>query len=316
MNSDNHSKLSRRSLIELGASAGATVLASQMFAARAQNGEPQNAAPVAQPKPNRLAAFPDMATFRNPLFAGDFADPSIVRVGDDFYMTFTSYQYAPGLQVWHSRDLVNWEHIADAHARTYGEVWAPDISQHQGRFYIYYPQDGKLFVVHANTPRGPWSEPVDLKQGGIDPCHVALPDGTRYLYYGGADVRQLSADGLSFEGEQKHVHDGWKFPDTWKTAGFWLESPKLMRRGEYYSSSTRRAAPMARRPVIWRSWHVPVRRSARGKIRRIIRSFTLTAPTKIGGRSGTAPWFRRPIIVGISFITATAMAFGRWAATL
>ena len=216
------SSLSRRSLIQLGASAGAALLTSHVVPA------------WAQVSANQLATFPDMATFRNPLFAGDFADPSIVRVGADFYATFTSYQYAPGLPVWHSRDLVNWEHIANAHTRTYGEVWAPDISEHQGRFFIYYPQDGKLFVVHADKPSGPWSEPVDLQQGGIDPCHVAAPDGTRYLYYGGADVRQLSADGLSLVGEQRKVHEGWKFPDSWKTAGFWMESPKLMRRGEFY----------------------------------------------------------------------------------
>ena len=217
-----NSSLSRRALIQRGASAGAALLASRVLPAWAQASADQ------------LAVFPDMATFRNPLFAGDFADPSIVRVGADFYATFTSYQYAPGLQVWHSRDLVNWEHIANAHARTYGEVWAPDISEYQGRFFIYYPQDGKLFVVHADKPSGPWSEPVDLQQGGIDPCHVVAPDGTRYLYYGGADVRQLSADGLSLVGEQRKVHEGWKFPDTWKTAGFWMESPKLTRRGEYY----------------------------------------------------------------------------------
>ncbi len=218
----NNTSLSRRTLLQLGAGAGAALLTSHVVPAWAQ-------APA-----NRLATFPDMATFRNPLFAGDFADPSIVRVGADFYATFTSYQYAPGLPVWHSRDLVNWEHIADAHARTYGEVWAPDISEHQGRFFIYYPQDGRLFVVHADKPSGPWSEPVDLQQGGIDPCHVVAPDGTRYLYYGGADVRQLSADGLSLVGEQRKVHEGWKFPDSWKTAGFWMESPKLTRRGEYY----------------------------------------------------------------------------------
>lgn len=218
----NSSKFPRRTLIQLAASASAATLASRLVPAWAQSA------------PDKLATFQNTATFQNPLFAGDFADPSIVRVGDDFYMTFTSYQYAPGLPIWHSRDLVNWEHIADAHPRTYGEVWAPDIVEHKGRFYIYYPQDGALFVVYADTPRGPWSAPVDLKRGGIDPGHVVAPDGTRYLYFGTADVIQLSADGLSTVGEPKRVHEGWKFPETWKTAGFWMESPKLTRRGEYY----------------------------------------------------------------------------------
>ncbi len=175
------------------------------------------------------------ATFQNPLFAGDYADPSIVRVGRDFYLTHTTYRYSPGLLIWHSRDLVNWTPIANAlpQLADKGEVWAPDFVEHQGRFYIYYPQDG-LFVVHAPDPRGPWSQPVSLGINNIDPGHVVGPDGTRYLYFGGGEVIQLSADGLSTVGEKKRAYEGWQFPKEWKTAGFWLESPKLTRRGDYY----------------------------------------------------------------------------------
>ena len=215
--------ISRRALLQLGAGTAAGMLASRVLPAWAQS-------------PNQLAAFPNMATFRNPLFAGDFADPSIVRVGDDFYMTFTSYRYTPGLPIWHSRDLVNWTHLTDALPKLSGEgeVWAPDISQHQGRFYIYYPQNGRLFVVHASNPRGPWSAPVDLGINSIDPGHIAGPNGTRYLYFGSGEVIQLSADGLSTIGEKKRVYEGWKYPEEWKTAGFWQESPKLNRRGDWY----------------------------------------------------------------------------------
>ena len=220
----NDNLISRRALIQLSASTGAALLASHALPAWAQ-------APA-----NRLAAFPDMATFHNPLFAGDYADPSIVRVGDDFYMTFTSYRYTPGLPIWHSRDLVNWEHIADALPKLSGEgeVWAPDISEHQGRFYIYYPQNARLLVVHASDPRGPWSAPVALGIQSIDPGHVVGTDGTRYLYFGAGDVIQLSADGLSTVGEKKRVYEGWKYPEAWKTEGFWQESPKLTRRGDYF----------------------------------------------------------------------------------
>ena len=172
--------------------------------------------------------------FKNPLFAGDYADPTILRVGQDFYVTHTCYRYAPGLQVWHSRDLVNWTPISHALGHTYGEVWAPDLAEHEGRYFIYFPMDGHLFVVHAESPRGPWSEPVDLKIGDIDPCHVVGSDGTRYLYSAGGHVVALSADGLSTVGERKHVYSGWVFPQEWKTEGFWLESPKLAKRGDYY----------------------------------------------------------------------------------
>ena len=174
------------------------------------------------------------ATFQNPLFAGDYADPTIARVSEDFYLTHTTFRYAPGLVVWHSRDLVNWVPISSALSRTYGEIWAPDFVEHQGRYFIYFPKDGRLTVVHAADPRGPWSEPIDLKVGGIDPGHVAGPDGTRYLHFAGGKAVQLSPDGLSVVGQPTHVYDGWRFPKEWKTEGFWLESPKLTRRGDYF----------------------------------------------------------------------------------
>jgi xylan 1,4-beta-xylosidase len=150
------------------------------------------------------------ATFRNPLFAGDYADPTILRVGKDFYMTHTSYSYAPGLVVWHSRDLVNWMPISHAVSDTIGEIWAPDLVEHGGRYFIY------------------------LKVKDIDPGHVVGPDGTRYLYSAGGHAIELSADGLSTVGDQKKVYSGWVFPQEWKTEGIWLESPKLTKRGEYY----------------------------------------------------------------------------------
>ena len=214
------SRLSRRALFQLTAGASASALASRVAVAQGQT--PSNR--------------PATAMFQNPLFAGDYADPSILRVGRDFYLTHTTYRYTPGLLVWHSRDLVNWTPISSAlpQLKGEGEVWAPDLIEHQGRFFIYYPQNARLFAVYADDPRGPWSEPVDLKVGDIDPGHVVGPDGTRYLYSGGGHVIQLSADGLSVVGEQKTVYKGWQYPKEWQTEGFWLESPKLIRRGEYF----------------------------------------------------------------------------------
>ena len=213
-------KISRRALFQLAAGASATTLLGRRSAAQGQF--PQG----------RVAK----AVFQNPLFAGDYADPSILRVGRDFYLTHTSYRYAPGLVVWHSRDLVNWTPMSNALPYTFGkgEVWAPDLVEHQGRYFIYFPLNGKLNVVHAPDPRGPWSAPVDLGVHDIDPGHVVGPDGTRYLYSGGGHVIQLSADGVSVVGEQKTVYKGWQFPKDWQTEGSWLESPKLTRRGDYY----------------------------------------------------------------------------------
>ena len=137
--------LSRRALLRAAVGVPATALASQTPSARGQGAGDRDGA----------------ATFQNPLFAGDYADPTIARVGEDFYLTHTTYRYAPGLVVWHSRDLVNWVPISSALSRTYGEIWAPDFVEHQGRYFIYFPKDGRLTVVHAADPRGPWSEPID-----------------------------------------------------------------------------------------------------------------------------------------------------------
>lgn len=213
-------QLSRRTLLRLAASASAATLASFLPAAGAQR-PPRHTAP---------------AMFQNPLFAGDYPDPTILRVGGDFYMTHTSYSYAPGLVIWHSRDLVNWTAISQVLVDapdTHGEVWSPDLVEHEGRYFIYFPMGG-IFVVHAQHPSGPWSSPIDLKVNDIDPGHVVGPDGKRYLYTAGGHVVELSPDGLSTVGERTQAYEGWQFPSDWKTEGFWLESPKLTKRGDYY----------------------------------------------------------------------------------
>ena len=78
-------------------------------------------------------------TFLNPIVAGDHPDPSILKDGDDYYMTFSSFDAYPGLVIWHSRDLVNWTPIGPALRKNVGSVWAPDLVKHGGRYYIYIP---------------------------------------------------------------------------------------------------------------------------------------------------------------------------------
>ena len=117
-------------------------------------------------------------TFTNPIMGGDNPDPSVVRVGNDYYMTFSSFNYVPALGVFHSRDLVNWPPISSAVNTYLGSVWAPDICYNKSKFYIYFTVDCGAggyhnFVVWAEHPQGPWSKPVDLQvTGPIDPCHV------------------------------------------------------------------------------------------------------------------------------------------------
>lgn len=165
--------------------------------------------------------------FQNPLFAGDYPDPSIVRVGDDYYVTHSSFNYAPGLLVWHSRDLVRWRPVTHALPEYDGDVWAPEIVHHGGRFHIYYKTTGGNHVVSADHIDGPWSPPGDLKCGWIDPGHCTSSDGTRYIHLSDGRAFPLSADGLTRVGEPQHVYQGWPIPEEWRIEGFCLEGPKL-----------------------------------------------------------------------------------------
>ena len=122
-------------------------------------------------------------TYLNPIMPGDHPDPSVLKDGRDYYMTFSSFDAYPGLVVWHSRDLVNWEPVGPSLFKNVGSVWAPDLIKHKGRYFIYFPGIGSTYrsnyVIWADNNRGPWSEPIDLKIGRIDPGHAVGPDGAR-----------------------------------------------------------------------------------------------------------------------------------------
>jgi xylan 1,4-beta-xylosidase len=179
---------------------------------------------------------PDLGNgyYQNPILGGDYPDPSVVRVGDDYYLTNSSFNYYPGLLIWHSKDLVNWEPVAHALHKYVGSVYAPDLLKYKDKYYIYFPANKTNWVVTASSPEGPWSEPVDLKIPGIDPGHIVGRDGKRYLHLSGGGFVQLSEDGLSTVGEVKKVYDGWSIPDSLDVECFCLESPKVSFRNGYY----------------------------------------------------------------------------------
>lgn len=176
------------------------------------------------------------------ILSGDYPDPTIVRDGEDYYMTHSSFYYMPGFLIWHSQDLMNWEPLARVVPEYSGSAMAPDLIKHNGRFYLYYPAAGTNWVVWADDIRGPWSKPVDLKVNGIDPGHVVGEDGKRYLFVSDGNnampMVQLSDDGLSVVSKKKPVYVGWEFPKNWETEGLWLESPKLCKRGDYFYLTT------------------------------------------------------------------------------
>src|SRR5262245_527418 len=91
-------------------------------------------------------------TFLNPIIAGDHPDPSILKDGDDYYLTVSSFDAYPGLVIWHSRDLINWTPITATLTTPIGSVWAPDLVRHNGRYYIYIragtPTYRSNYVIH------------------------------------------------------------------------------------------------------------------------------------------------------------------------
>jgi beta-xylosidase len=178
-------------------------------------------------------------TFLNPVFAGDRPDPTLLVDGDDFYLTFSSFDAYPGLVIWHSRDLVNWTPVTATLTTPIGSVWAPELVKHDGRYFLYIPARfsdyRSIYVIHADSIEGPWSEPIDLTlPDHIDPGHAVGDNGDRWLFLSGGDRVRLMPDGLATDGEVEHVYDPWRYPDDWVVETFAPEGPKIVRRGEYF----------------------------------------------------------------------------------
>ena len=179
-------------------------------------------------------------TYLNPIVAGDHPDPTILKDGTDYYMTFSSFYSYPGLVIWHSTDLVNWAPIGPALRKPLGSVYAVDLCKQGDKYFIYIPAivEGRgfaIFVIWANNIRGPWSEPVDLNISGcIDPGHIVGEDGKRYLFVNGIRKIRLTDDGLATDGILEPAYDPWRYPDEWITENFAPEGPKLLRRGKWF----------------------------------------------------------------------------------
>lgn len=132
-------------------------------------------------------------SWQNPIIPGFHPDPSICRVGSDYYLTVSSFEYFPGLPLFHSRDLVHWRLIGHAMTRpsqlvldnawTSGGLYAPSIRHHNGKFYIACTNTSHKgnFVISADKADGPWSEPIYIPQEGIDPDLFWDTDGKLYL---------------------------------------------------------------------------------------------------------------------------------------
>lgn len=183
-----------------------------------------------------LATIPTAAQIV--LLSGDYADPSVLKDGDDYYMTHSPFHYQPGFLIWHSKDLLNWVPICRAGSSWNGSVWAPDLQKVGDTYYIYFPAAETNWVITAKDIRGPWSDPIDLKIGGIDPGLLVAQDGKRFLFTNGGQMTPLTDDGLARAGATTQIYRGWQYPHEWDTECMCLESPKMnFHDGYYYMTS-------------------------------------------------------------------------------
>lgn len=176
-------------------------------------------------------------SYKNPILTGMHPDPSIVCVGDDFYMVNSSFVFFPCIPISHSKDLIHWEVIGHAitnpawsglrHLEGGRGYWAPDISYYNGKFYITatYRQNDTVddvdsyawnstpyrrqIVVSAERPEGPYSEPSFIDEDGIDPSIFTDDDGKRYMLLNrGARIFEISPDGKKQLSEAKLLYYG------------------------------------------------------------------------------------------------------------
>ncbi len=198
-----------------------------------------------------------VSTIKNPVLRGFNPDPSIIRVGDDYYIATSTFEWFPGVQIHHSRDLVNWHLLSRALTRTSqldlrgnpnsAGVWAPDLSYHDGMFYLIYTDvksldwiynDSHNYLVTATDIIGPWSEPIYLNSSGFDPSLFHDEDGRKWLLnmqwdfrpnrntFAGILIQEYSPSEQKLVGPIRNIFKGTSIKVT--------EGPHLYRRDGYY----------------------------------------------------------------------------------
>ena len=205
-------------------------------------------------------------SIRNPILRGFNPDPSVVRVGDDYFIATSTFEWFPGVQIHHSRDLVNWRLLTRPLRRASQlnmlgapdscGVWAPDLTYADGRFYLVYTdvkrygrttvggasgaslRDFHNFLVTATDLEGDWSDPVYLNSSGFDPSLFHDDDGKKYLLnmlwdhrpgqnrFAGIVMQEFSPAEQRLVGERRVIFSGTPLGLT--------EGPHVYKRGGYY----------------------------------------------------------------------------------
>lgn len=211
---------------------------------------------------------------QNPILRGFCPDPSIIRVGEDYYIATSTFEWWPGVKLFHSKDLQHWEQIPSPLRResqlnmigdpTSGGVWAPCLSYDGEKFYLVFTdvktKKGRYYnthnyVVYTDDIYGDWSEPVYLNSIGFDPSLFHDTDGKKYLVnmvngFKGVLVQELDAETLTLKGERKKVYAG-------SGLGF-TEGPHMYHIGDWYyllvaegGTAYEHCETLARAKTIW-----------------------------------------------------------------
>ncbi|MDM1298422.1 glycosyl hydrolase 43 family protein [Empedobacter falsenii] len=210
-----------------------------------------NFLPIHAQKSNVWVSDLGNGTYKNPVLYADYSDPDAIRVGDDFFMTASSFNEAPGLPILHSTDMINWKLVNHALPDVFpikhfstpkrGDgVWAPSIRFHNNEYYIYWGDpDFGIYMVKTKNPFGKWEEPVLVEEGKgiIDTCPFWDEDGNAYIVHGWAGsragvkslltIKKMNAEGTKVLDKGKHIFDGHENHPT-------VEGPKVYKRNGYY----------------------------------------------------------------------------------
>jgi Beta-xylosidase len=196
----------------------------------------------------------EKVTYKNPVISGFSSDPSVCRVGDDYYLITSTFEYFPGVPVYHSKDLVNWEQIGYCIHRKDQlpnglNIFAATIRYHEGTFYMitttFGNQSGNFYVTASNSA-GPWSDPVFFNVGGIDPDLFWDEDGKSYVISSDFKLYEIDLKTGKLLNEGKQVWYG--------TGGRYAEGPHIYKKdGFYYLMDSEGGTEEAHHVVISRS---------------------------------------------------------------
>ena len=186
---------------------------------------------------NPFAAMPDpdaVVTYNNPIIPGFYSDPSVCRVGEDYYLITSTFEYYPGVPVFHSKDLVNWEQIGHCIHRKEQlpkgvNIFAATLRHHEGTFYMITTNMGGNFgnfYVTATNPAGPWSDPIFIDIPGIDPDLFFDEDGKSYVISSPFILYEINLESGELLTEGLKVWNG--------TGGRYSEAPHIYKKDGYY----------------------------------------------------------------------------------